>query len=216
MLITIADVLAPDALARIRDMLARARWSDGRETAGAAAAVVKANRQADPDDPLTRAAATEVETALRASAMFMAAALPLRLTRPMFSLTGPGGGYGRHVDNALMGQGPAAVRTDLAWTLFLQAPEAGGALVVEDAGGEQAAMPRTGQLVLYPATSLHRVETVSAGERLAAVGWVQSRVRDPAQRALLLDLHLAETGAEDAALRVQLARANLLRMWTEG
>ena len=85
MLITIADVLAPDALARIRDMLARARWSDGRETAGAAAAVVKANRQADPDDPLTRAAATEVETALRANAMFMAAALPLRLTRPSLS-----------------------------------------------------------------------------------------------------------------------------------
>lgn len=216
MFITIAAVLDAEALARIRDMLARTTWRDGRETAGASAAAVKANSQADAADPLTRTAAAEVEAALRAHPMFAAAALPLRMTRPMFSRTGPGGGYGRHVDNALMGQGANAVRTDLAWTLFLGDAVTGGALVVEDAGGERVIAPQAGQLVLYPATSLHRVEPVVSGERLAAIGWVQSRVRDPARRALLLDLQLAELGGEDAALRLQLARANLLRMWAEG
>ncbi len=141
MLLTIADVLDAAALVRIRDMLVRTAWRDGRETAGTSAAAVKANQQADPDDPLTRAASAEVEAALRANAMFTAAALPLRMTRPLFSRTAPGGGYGRHVDNALMGQGAAAVRTDLAWTLFLADAVVGGALVVEDAGGERVVVP---------------------------------------------------------------------------
>ncbi len=212
MLLPIAGVLEAAALARLRALLARAAWRDGRETAGARAAAVKANLQADPADAAARAAAAEVEAALLAHPVFTAAALPLRLTRPAFSRTLPGGGYGRHVDNALMGE----VRTDLAWTLFLAEGVTGGALILEEAGGEREVAPEAGLLVLYPATSLHRVAPVEAGERLAAFGWVQSRVRDAARRALLFDLHLAQMGAEDAALRVQLARANLLRMWAEG
>ncbi|PZW48400.1 PKHD-type hydroxylase [Humitalea rosea] len=215
MLLPIADVLEAAALERLRKVLARATWRDGRATAGARAAGVKANEQADGDDPATRAAAVELEASLRAHPVFAAAALPLRMTRPLFSRTPPGGGYGRHVDNALMGRGGATIRTDLAWTLFLGGPVGGGALVVETAGGEQEIAPRPGLLVLYPATHLHRVAQVESGERLVAVGWVQSRVRDAAQRALLFDLHLAEHGGEDAALRLQLARANLLRMWAE-
>ena len=216
MLLPIGGILDETALDRIRGLLAHAAWRDGRETAGPRAAAVKANLQADPDHAMTRTAATELEAALRTHPVFAAAALPLRLTRPMFSRTLPGGGYGRHVDNALMGQGAAAVRTDLAWTLFLSGGVTGGALVIEEAGGEREVAPEAGLLVLYPATSLHRVAPVEAGERLVAFGWVQSRVRDAAQRALLFDLHLAESGVEDAALRVQLARANLLRMWAEG
>jgi len=216
MLLQIADVLETEALERLRALLARAAWQDGRATAGARAAGVKANAQAEPDQPATLAAAAELEATLRAHPVFAAAALPLRMTRPLFSRTPPGGGYGRHVDNALMGRGEAAIRTDLAWTLFLGGDVAGGALVVEDAGGERAIAPRPGLLVLYPATHLHHVAPVEAGARLVAIGWVQSRVRDAAQRALLFDLHLAEAGGEDAALRVQLTRANLLRMWAEG
>lgn len=215
MLLPIAGILDEVALVRLRALLARAPWRDGRASAGASAAAVKANLQADPAAPETRAAAAEIEAALRAHPVFAAAALPLRLTRPVFSRTLPGGGYGRHVDNALMGQGGEAVRSDLAWTLFLSAEVTGGALVIEEAGGEREVAPQPGLLVLYPAGFLHRVAPVEAGERLAAFGWVQSRVRDAAQRALLFDLHLAETGAADAALRVQLARANLLRMWAE-
>ncbi|MDO9710786.1 Fe2+-dependent dioxygenase [Paracraurococcus lichenis] len=212
MLLPIDGILDAAALPRLRGLLATAPWQDGRATAGSRAAAVKANLQADPAHAATRAAAAELEAALRAHPVFAAAALPLRMTRPLFSRTPPGGGYGRHVDNALMGQ----VRTDLAWTLFLDGPEAGGALVVEEAGGEREVAPAPGLLVLYPATSLHRVEPVTRGERLVAFGWVQSRVRDAARRALLFDLHLAEQGVADAALRVQLARANLLRMWAEG
>ena len=216
MLLPIGGILDAAALDRLRGLLARASWQDGRGTAGVVAAAVKRNLQADPADPATRAAAAELEAALRAHPVFTAAALPLRLTRPLFSRTPPGGGYGRHADNALMGEGPGTVRTDLAWTLFLGGEVTGGALVIEDAGGEREVAPEAGLLVLYPAGSLHRVAPVLSGERLAAFGWVQSRVRDAARRALLFDLHLAETGAEDAALRVQLARANLLRMWAEG
>lgn len=216
MLLPIGGLLDAAALERITGLLARATWRDGRETAGPRAAAVKANLQADPANPAARAAAVELEAALRAHPVFAAAALPLRMTRPAFSRTLPGGGYGRHVDNALMGQGEGAVRTDLAWTLFLSGGVTGGALVVEEAGGEREIAPEPGLLVLYPATSLHQVAPIEAGERLAAFGWVQSRVRDAARRALLFDLHLAETGGEDAALRVQLARANLLRMWAEG
>ncbi|WP_431266798.1 Fe2+-dependent dioxygenase [Dankookia sp. P2] len=216
MLLPIGGILDAAGLARLRDLLARASWQDGRGTAGERAAAVKSNLQADPAHAATRAAAAELEAALRGHPVFAAAAMPLRLTRPLFSRTPAGGGYGRHVDNALMGEGPAAIRTDLAWTLFLGGEVTGGALVIEDAGGERAVAPEAGLLVLYPASSLHRVEPVQTGERLAAFGWVQSRVRDPARRALLFDLHLAETGTADAALRVQLARANLLRMWAEG
>ena len=216
MLLQISGVLDEAAGARIAALLAATAWQDGRATAGPRAAAVKANQQADPGHAATRAAAAEVQAALRAHPVFAAAALPLRMTPPMFSRTGPGGGYGRHVDNALIGQGVEAVRSDLSWTLFLAGDPRGGALVVEDAGGEREIAPLPGLLVLYPSTSLHRVAPVEAGERLAAFGWVQSRVRDAARRSLLFDLHLAESGVADAALRVQLARANLLRMWAEG
>ncbi|TDH61608.1 Fe2+-dependent dioxygenase [Dankookia rubra] len=215
-MLPIGGILDTAALVRLRTLLAEAPWQDGRGTAGAAAAAVKRNLQAEPAHAATRAAAAELEAALRAHPVFTSAALPLRMTRPLFSRTLPGGGYGRHVANALMGEGPGAVRTDLAWTLFLGGEVNGGALVIENIGGEREVAPEAGLLALYPASSLHRVAPVLSGERLVAFGWVQSRVRDAARRALLFDLHLAEAGVEDAALRVQLARANLLRMWAEG
>lgn len=218
MLLTIPGLLDAGRLAGLRALLDTARWVDGRATAGRHAAAVKANRQAAGDDPTVRAAAAEIEAAIRAHPVAAAAALPRRFGRILVSRTPPGGGYGTHVDNAFQGHGEDAIRTDLAFTLFLTgSPEVGGgALIVEDAGGERAVAPEAGLLVLYPATFLHRVETVTDGERIAAVGWIQSRVRDAGQRALLFDLHLAERGGPDAALRIQLARANLLRRWAEG
>lgn len=218
MLLTIPDLLPPEAIARLRALVEAAPWHDGRQTAGASAAAVKANEQAEAQDARVAAAGAEVLAALRAHPVASLAALPLRVTRPLFSRTRPGGGYGTHADNALMGHGEQAVRTDLAFTLFLTgAPGlAGGELVVEDAGGERAIVPQAGLLVLYPATFLHRVAPVIAGERLAAVGWIQSRLRDAARRALLFDLHLARQGGPEAAARLDLVRANLLRMWAEG
>lgn len=214
-MLPIMGILEEAELDRIRSLLARAIWRDGRETAGVLASAVKANLQADPEDAVTRAAAATIDAALRNHPVFTAAALPRRMSRPMFSRTLPGGGYGKHVDNALMGHGAAALRTDLAWTMFLGSRVSGGALVIEELGGEREIVPEPGLLVLYPANSLHRVAPVTSGERLVAFGWVQSRIRDPAQRAVLFDLHLAEIGVEDSALRVQLARANLLRLWAE-
>jgi PKHD-type hydroxylase len=218
-MLLIADLLDAGTVLRLRGLLRLTAWQDGRETAGAGAAPVKANEQADPEDPRIAAASAEIQAALRAHPLVGAAALPRRISRPLFSRTRPDGGYGPHVDNAIMaGAGEAGLRSDLAYTLFLTGGNevSGGALVIEDAGGERAIEPSEGLLVLYPATFLHRVAPVLDGERLAAVGWIQSRVRDAAQRALLFDLHLAGQGGPEAALRLQLARSNLLRMWAEG
>lgn len=219
MLLQIPDVLEPAALARLADLLGRSAWQDGRATAGPAAAAVKHNRQALPQDPHAAAAAAEVLALLQDHPLVQAAALPRRISTPLFSRTAPGGGYGTHVDNALMGAGERALRSDLSFTLFLTGAPAvqGGALVVEDAGGERAVAPQAGLLLLYPGTFLHRVAPVLPGaERLAAVGWIQSRVRDAGRRALLFDLHLAGLGGPQAAQHLQLARANLLRRWAEG
>lgn len=220
MMILLNGVLAPADLERLRETLAEAQWRDGRATAGPMARRVKDNLQGDGADPAIQAAERFVLEALRRNGLFKLAAKPLRLSRLLFSRTGPGQGYGRHTDDAMMGAGDQRLRADLAFTLFLSPPDsyAGGALVIEGPGGEQAIKLAAGDMVVYPATTIHRVETVREGERWVAVGWAQSLVRDPAKREVLFDLAQVREGLPEDDPRLLLIDktvSNLLRMWAE-
>ena len=226
MFLALDAVLDADELKTIRALLDAAAFRDGRETAGQAAAKVKHNMQADPADPRTRDAKRMIEAALDRNTVFRAAARPARLTRLLVSRSREGDGYGPHIDDAIMrshgAAGTDAVRADVAFTVFLSPPEdyEGGALVVEGADGERAYRLPAGAAVIYPATTLHRVETVTRGERLVAAGWVQSLVRAPDQREILFDLERAlrdaeRAGADAAATLLRKSLSNLLRMWAE-
>jgi PKHD-type hydroxylase len=152
----------------------------------------------------------------------MAAAMPARIAPPLLSATGPGEGYGAHVDDPVMG-GDKPLRTDLSLTLFLSPPDAyeGGDLVLESAAGVERVKLPAGDAFLYPSTVLHRVEPVQSGERLVAVTWVQSRVRDPGAREILFDLDrarravFAAEGKSETFDLVAGCHANLLRRWVE-
>jgi PKHD-type hydroxylase len=218
MILAIADVLSAGDVAEVRQALATATFADGKATAGWAAKLVKANEQASQGPDLERVRGL-VESRLVEHPVFALATRPKTILGPLFSRYGPGHAYGPHVDDALMG----GVRTDVAFTLFLSPPEAceGGDLIVDTAAGEEAFKLGAGSVVTYPATTLHRVAEVMAGERLAAVGWVRSLVRDPAQRELLFDLETArrrlferEGKTAEADLLAKCA-ANLMRMWCE-
>jgi PKHD-type hydroxylase len=219
MLIRIANLLDGPGLTELQRALADpALFVDGRQTAGWHARQVKHNLQARRGGPVDEALA-KIEAALLGHEVFAAAARPKTMVRLLISRYEPGMNYGTHVDDALMG----GVRTDLSFTLFLSEPESygGGALVMDDAYGERAIKLPAGELFLYPSTTLHRVEPVTAGVRLAAVGWVRSFVRDSDQREVLFDLETALRGVHQAEGKTPLfdllakTRTNLLRMWAE-
>jgi PKHD-type hydroxylase len=224
MLVTIEGLLSPEAVARFQARLAAADWIDGRATAGEQSALVKRNLQLAEDSPAARELGEEILTILGRNPQFVSAALPLRVFPPLFNRYDAGMGFGAHVDNAIRFAHGVRFRTDVSATLFLTPPEAydGGELIVEDAYGEHAVKLAAGDLVLYPASSVHRVEPVTRGARTAAFFWVQSMVRADAQRALLYDLDeavqavSARLGQGDAAA-VSLAGVyhNLLRMWAD-
>lgn len=225
MIVQIPDVLSAEQLRSAREALLAADWVDGRVTAGHQGARVKQNRQLAEGSALAREMGDMVLAALERHPLFISAALPACVYPPMFNRYEGGESFGNHVDNALrlMPGNVQRMRTDLSATLFLTNPEDydGGELLIEDTYGAQSIKLPAGQLVLYPSTSLHRVEPVSRGSRLACFFWVQSMVRDTGQRALLLDLdtaiqRLAQTEADEAA-RLQLTGCyhNLLRMWAQ-
>jgi PKHD-type hydroxylase len=218
----LAGVLDADALHAVRVALAAAAFSDGSSTAGWHATKVKHNLQATHD-----VAAQRVQQGLMAHPLFCSAALPARVRTPLFSRYTPGMGYGRHMDDALMpiAGGQSTLRADLAVTVFLSDPASydGGELVIESAGGTTAYKLEAGQAIVYPATTLHRVAEITRGERLAAILWVQSLVRDSARREVLFDLDTARRGLWDKANQVTTPEfdlvtktyANLLRAWSE-
>ncbi len=225
MIVPIAGVLDAEALARVRALLGAVRFEDGRRTAGWHAREVKANEQAAAADPATREAAAIVSAALLANPVFRAAALPRRL-RPVLFARYPGeGAYGAHTDDALMGlaEPGGPTRADVSVTLFLAGPDTyrGGELVIEGTGGEAAYKLEAGCAIAYPATTLHRVEPVTAGERLVAVTWAQSLVRDAAAREILFDLDaarravFAKDGSGETFRLLAKTHANLLRHWAE-
>jgi PKHD-type hydroxylase len=217
MQIVIGAVLAAEDIDLIRATLAQATFVDGRETAGFAARTVKNNRQAS--DRKTETIRELVEERILAHEVFAMAVRPKTLTPVMFSRYEPGMRYGSHVDDPLM-QG---LRTDVSFTLFLSEPESydGGELVIEGASGEDAVKLAAGSLIAYPSTALHHVAEVTRGERLAAVGWARSYVRDGAQRELLFELDtarrqlFAREGKSAEYDLVSKSLANLLRMWVE-
>jgi PKHD-type hydroxylase len=194
-----------------------APWRDGAATAGWHARGVKRNRQLEQSSPLHHRLGQALERALLDQPLLMAAAQPRLVHGLRFSRMGPGEGYGRHVDNAFMAGG----RSDLSFTVFLSGPErySGGSLVLEEPTGERSWRLGAGQALVYPSTLLHRVETVASGERLVAVGWIESRVRSAEQRELLFELDTARRSlfarqgkGEEFDLLCR-CHANLLRMW---
>ena len=222
MLVQISDVLKPDQLQLVDALLSDAAFTDGRQTAGATARAVKDNEELTADAPDLERLNNIVMNALVQHPVYRAAAMPLRIAAPLYVRYRPGMAYGEHIDDPLM-RGPTPYRSDIAITVFLNAPEDydGGELeITTDFGSHTAKLP-AGAAVLYPASSLHRVNEVLRGERRVAVTWVQSAVRDPARRAILYDLHqarehlLGEHPTRPTTRRVDHAYVNLVRMWSD-
>lgn len=229
MLLHIPGVLDRDQVARFRAALAGAEWVDGRQTVGTQGAQVKRNQQLAEDSPLRRELGDIVLAALARNPLYFAAVLPLRTLPPRFNRYEGGGEYGFHVDGAVMalppvpGQPSGHLRSDVSCTLFLCEPEEydGGGLIVDDTYGEHEVKLPAGDLIVYPSSSLHRVEPVTRGARLAAFFWVQSMVRDDEQRQQLFKLDtsiqaLTQSGADrEALLQLTGIYHNLLRRWAE-
>jgi PKHD-type hydroxylase len=223
MMLSIADVLTPEQVRECRQAFEQASWQDGRLTAGYQAAKAKANQQLAQDDPLTVQIGDFIVQRLGNHPQFVSAALPLKVLPPRFNRYTGGGTYGNHIDNAIFSVPgtPHRVRSDLSATLFFSDPDEyeGGELVVEDSYGSHRVKLPAGHLVLYPGSSLHRVEPVTRGTRYAAFFWIQSLVRDDTQRSLLLELDRAVQALTlEVPESAELARLtgvyhNLLRQW---
>ena len=225
MLLHIPRVLTESQMARGRALLEDAKWVDGRTTAGHLSARAKHNLQVAEGTPEAREMGEVIVTALERTPLFMSAALPRRVFPPLFNRYEPAMAFGTHVDNAIrqVPGSPRRVRTDLSATLFLSRPDEydGGELVVDDTYGAHSVKLPAGDLILYPATSLHRVQPVTRGIRLASIFWVQSMVGDDAERSLLFDLDMAISqvaeASPDSSAVVALTGCyhNLLRRWSE-
>jgi PKHD-type hydroxylase len=223
MMITLPAVLSSSQLQRVREILRAAPFVDGKLSAGSAAARVKNNQEVARETPELEALNDVVMNSLVRHPVYRAAALPLRVAAPYYARYTPGMTYGEHVDDPIMGVDGMPYRCDIAITLFLSDANAydGGELAVRTAFGIQQVKLPAGDAILYPASSLHQVTPVTRGERQVAVTWLQSAVRDPAQRELLYELHLAREkllhAAPDAIETAQVNRSyvNLVRMWSE-
>ena len=223
MLLHIPQVLTPAEVAAFRERLDAAPWVDGRQTVGAQGAQVKHNRQLDAASPAARELSQAVTAALFRQPLFVSAALPRHVLPPFFNRYGGGEHYGDHIDGAIrfLPDSGQPMRTDLSATLFLAEPDAydGGDLVVRDTYGEHLVKLPAGDLILYPSTSLHRVEPVTRGERVAAFLWLQSMVRDDGQRTQLYELDQAiqslRARVGDAPELITLTGLdhNLMRRW---
>lgn len=225
MLLHIPQVLTADEVAEFRQLLAQADWIDGGATAGAQAAQRKHNLQLPADSPIGQQLSARVAAALQRHPLFMSAAVPARILPPRFNRYEGGGTYGNHIDSAihLDPYRQDRVRTDVSTTLFLSEPDEyeGGELIVEDSYGAHEVKLPAGDAIVYPATSLHRVEPVSKGVRLASFLWTQSMVRDDWQRNMLFDLDMTilklrqRLGDSDELVALVGHYNNLLRQWAE-
>jgi len=226
MLIRIPEVLAPGALARCREILAGATWVDGSLTAGTQSGKTKNNLQLPEDADASKAARAIVMAGLAVSGLFFTAALPRRIFPPLVNCyAGAANSFGNHIDNAVRTHSATGqhIRTDLAATLFLSDPADydGGELVVEDLYGVQRVKLAAGELVLYPASSVHRVEPVTRGARLASFFWIESMVREAERRRLLFELDTAvfrlrqSQGDTAEVVRLTGCYHNLMRMWAD-
>src|SRR6201988_2895943 len=228
MLVCVPNVLSKSDVADVRRIMDASAWEDGRSTAGAASALVKRNEQLPPDSEVARQLGNRVLSALSASPRFISAAIPLRIFPPLFNRYAASSGhhFGLHVDNAVRGDRLTGlrIRTDLSVTLFLSEPEDyyGGELVIEDFYGSHEVKLPAGDLVLYPASSLHMVTPVTRGMRVASFFWLQSMIRDAHARSMIFDLDttiqaLVERLGRDDPETVRLTGIyhNLIRYWAE-
>ena len=226
MLLRIPALLSPDEVRACRQALEQAHWQDGRATAGTLSARVKDNQQLPLDSPVARDIGNLILDKLGASPLFISAALPLKVLPPRFNRYAGGGTYGNHIDNAFFTMPGTAikVRNNISTTVFFSDPDEyeGGELVVEDTFGTQRVKLPAGDMVMYPGTSVHRVEPVTRGFRVASFFWIQSMVRSDEQRRLLFDMdnHLIDLrirmGETDPnVIGLTSTYHNLLRMWLD-
>lgn len=226
MMLAIPDLLDAEGVARVRAIVDGGDWIDGNATSGHQSALAKKNEQLAEDSPAAKEAGRIVLDALGRAPLFIAASLPLKIFPPLFNRYRGGEGFGTHIDNAVRIHRATEfrVRTDLSATLFLEEPDEyeGGELVVEGNLGAGAVKLPAGHLLLYPASSLHRVEPVTKGARVASFFWVQSMIRDDGARAILFDLDQAiqavagERGLGDKeVVRLTGVYHNLLRRWAD-
>jgi PKHD-type hydroxylase len=225
MLLRIPGVLTSEQVAQFRARLDRARWVDGNVTSGHQSAQAKYNEQLPEASAEARELGELILQALSRSPLFFSAALPKQVFPPLFNRYSEGMTFGSHVDGAIRTHPtqPVRIRTDLSATLFLAAPEEydGGELLVEDTYGAQQVKLPAGDMILYPATSLHRVAPITRGARVASFFWIQSMVRDDAQRTLLFDMDMSlirlgkERPGDPALVALTGVYHNLLRMWAE-
>jgi len=231
MLIAIPDVFDAAGVARVRAVIDAGEWQDGNATSGPQSALAKRNEQLPEDGAAAREAGGLVLDALGRSALFVAAALPLKVYPPLFNRYAGGQAFGLHVDNAVRIRRGSdfRIRSDLSATLFLSDPDTydGGELVIEDQFGDQRVKLPAGHMVLYPASSLHRVEPVTQGMRVASFFWIQSMVRDDGARRILFELdqsvqavaaapeHGGRGQGDVTTIRLTGVYHNLLRRWAD-
>jgi PKHD-type hydroxylase len=228
MLTCVPNVLGKDDVADFRRIMDAGAWEDGRSTAGAQSALVKSNEQLPPDSEVARKLGNRILSALTSNPRFISAAIPLHIFPPLFNRYAAADGhhFGIHVDNAVRGDRLTGlrIRTDLSVTLFLSEPDEydGGELVVEDLYGSHEVKLPAGDLVVYPASSLHMVTPVTRGVRVASFFWLQSMIRDAHARSLIFDLDNAiqalvvRLGRDDPeTLKLTGVYHNLIRVWAE-
>lgn len=229
MLLRIPDILTPEQVVQAKQILGSAEWIDGRVTAGHQSAQAKDNLQIPEGSPVWRELGEMILKALGQNPLFLSAALPLHVFPPLFNRYSGGQSFGTHVDNAIrqVPGSPHRIRTDISATLFLAEPDEydGGELSIEDTYGVHRIKLPAGNMVLYPATSLHHVTPVTRGARVCSFFWIQSMLRDDGQRSLLFDLDLAiqrlgrdlpdQPAAQQTAVQLTGVYHNLLRQWSE-
>jgi PKHD-type hydroxylase len=225
MILHIPAVLTKEQVTNVRAQLDAADWIDGRASVGEQGAKVKRNRQLPEQSPLGRELGAIIEAALRNNPLYFAAALPLRSVPPLFNRYSGGEHYGAHIDGSVraVAGSPLPVRTDISATLFLNEPETyeGGELIVSDTYGSHEIKLPAGDLILYPSTSLHRIEPVTSGERLCSFFWAQSMIQDDGKRSMLFELDQniqklrARIGDSEEVLGLTGHYHNLIRLWAQ-
>jgi PKHD-type hydroxylase len=219
--IVIAGAVPPDVVAQIRARMEKGPLVSGKTTAVGRAKDIKENLILALDSPGAQQSVELLVGALKENQAFQAAAWPEAMLRPLFCRYGVGMKYGDHVDGAIMGDASEQVRCDVAMTVCLSdaAEYEGGELVIDAAGAPSRWRGKAGDVILYPAHTLHRVTEVTSGNRDVAISWIQSMVRDGGQRRILFDLKSA-LDAFDAlptppaeAEAIRRSYFNLIRMW---
>lgn len=226
MLIQVKGLLTPELVQRCRSLLDEAPWSDGKQTAGTQAAQAKNNQQVAEDAPMLDELRSIIVKQIHRNGLFFTASLPKKVFPPLFNkYSGEANSFGNHVDNAIRtyARNGECIRTDISCTVFLSEPDEyeGGELIIEDAYGANSVKLAAGDAILYPSTSLHRVEPVTKGARIASFFWIESMVRSNDARRILFDMDMAilsirqTQGETEQAVVLTSCYHNLLRMFAD-